>query len=252
MGQLDGRVAIVTGGARSIGKAFAMALAREGATVAIGDIVDGTAAAEEIAQATGQQTMSRIMDVGSEPTVQDFVLAVHSRFGRIDILVNNAALFTELPRQPHTEISGALWDRIMQVNIKGPWLMTKHVSPHMVAAGSGKIINIGSDTANKGVPNMLAYVTSKGAILGMTRSLARELGPKGICVNTIAPGLTASESAQARPEVLANNDGVIARRALPRTETEQDLVGALIWLAGPASDFVTGQTIAVNGGETMM
>ncbi|MEK9661722.1 MAG: SDR family oxidoreductase [Alphaproteobacteria bacterium] len=250
MGQLDGRVAIVTGGAKSIGKAFAMALAREGASVAIGDIVDGTATAEEIAKETGQQTLSRVMDVGSEPTVQDFVLATHSRFGRIDILVNNAALFAELPRQPHTEISGALWDRIMQVNIKGPWLMTKHVSPHMVAAGYGKIVNIGSDTANKGVPNMLGYVTSKGAILGMTRSLARELGPHGICVNTIAPGLTASESAQAKPGVLANNEGVISRRSIPRTQTEQDLVGTLLWLAGPGSDFVTGQTIAVNGGET--
>jgi NAD(P)-dependent dehydrogenase (short-subunit alcohol dehydrogenase family) len=252
MGQLDGRVAIVTGGAKSIGKAFAMALAREGATVAIGDVVDGTAAAEEIAAATGQQAMAKVMDVGSEPTVQDFVLGVHSRYGRIDILVNNAALFAELPRQPYTEISGALWDRIMQVNIKGPWLMTKHVAPHMVAAGYGKIITTGSETAYKGAPGMLAYATSKAAILGMTRTLARELGPHGICVNTLAPGLTASESTQARPEVLANNERSIGRRAIPRTATEQDLVGTLVWLAGPGSDFVTGQTVAVGGGETML
>jgi NAD(P)-dependent dehydrogenase (short-subunit alcohol dehydrogenase family) len=252
MGQLQGRVAIVTGGAKSIGRTFARALALEGASVAIADIADGTATAAGIAEETGVRTLAQQVDVSDEASVQAFVAAVMERFGRIDILVNNAALFADMPRVPHTEITTELWDRVMAVNVRGPFLMVRHVSPHMVAAGYGKIITTGSDTAYKGVPDMLAYVTSKAALLGFTRTLARELGPHGICVNNIAPGLTASESARANPDALVNNERIIAARSIPRTQEEGDLVGTLIWLAGPGSDFVTGQTIAVEGGATFL
>jgi len=249
MGQLDNRVAIVTGGAKSLGLAFAGALAAEGTTVVIADVADGTAAAQGLRDDHGVEVIFVATDVSDEASVKSLVSDVMARFGRIDILVNNAALFATLELQPHADISVDLWDSVMAVNVRGPFLMVKHVSPHMRTSGYGKIINIASGTANKGMPNMLAYVTSKSAMLGFTRTLSRELGDDGICVNTLSPGLIESPSVLENPHHLGFSDRVLASRALKRGGTPEDLLGALIFLAGPGSDFVTGQTLAVDGGS---
>ena len=252
MGLLDGKVALVTGGGRSIGKHFSTALAGEGATVIIADIAEeAPLTADALAAQYGVKTMSKVTDVTRESDVTELVAAAIERFGRIDILVNNAALFAEMPKMPYDEISVDLWDRVMAVNVRGAFLMCKHVAPHMVRAKSGKIINIGSGTAHKGVANMLAYVASKAAILGLTRSLAREVGPYGVNVNTLSPGLTESESVLKHPGHLDTAERTIATRAIPRAEKPEDLVGALIFLASSQSDFVTGQTLAVDGGSIM-
>ena len=252
MGLLDGKVALVTGGGRSIGKAFSTALAGEGADVVIADIADEAAAtADALAAEYGVKTMSKTTDVTREQDVKALVSAVIERFGRIDILVNNAALFAAMPKLPYDQISVELWDQAMAVNARGVFLMCKHVAPHMVRAKTGKIINIGSGAAHKGIPNMLAYVSSKAALLGLTRSLAREVGAHGVNVNTLSPGLTESESVLDNPHHLDHAEGIVQTRAMPRKETPDDLVGALIFLASSQSDFVTAQTIAVDGGSVV-
>ncbi|HEY7662693.1 MAG TPA: glucose 1-dehydrogenase [Xanthobacteraceae bacterium] len=252
MARLAGRTAVVTGGAKGIGRHYALALAAEGAQVMIADIADGSAVAAEIAGRHGANSVaSALADVSDESSVKALVAATMERFGKIDVLVNNAALFAPLQETKCTEIDAALWDRVMAVNLRGPFLMMKHVAPHMIARGYGKIINIGSGTAFRGIPWMLHYVTSKGGIMAFTRALARELGEHGIRVNTLAPGFTLSDS------VLSENPGhvatarerAVASRALHRDEHPQDLLGALVFLASAESDFVTGQTLAVDGGN---
>jgi NAD(P)-dependent dehydrogenase (short-subunit alcohol dehydrogenase family) len=252
MSRLEGRVALLTGGAKGIGTHYARRLAAEGARLMIADIADGKDIAAELAQQHGANSVaSRIADVSDEGAVKALVAETMERFGKIDILINNAALFAPLTEQSCTEIDAAVWDRVMAINLRGPFLLVKHVAPHMKAQGYGKIINIGSGTAFRGIPWMLHYVTSKGGIMAMTRALSRELGEHGIRVNTLAPGFTMSET------VIAENPGhvetararAVASRALKRDETPQDLLGALVFLAGPDSDFVTGQTIAVDGGN---
>jgi NAD(P)-dependent dehydrogenase (short-subunit alcohol dehydrogenase family) len=249
MGDLGERAAIVTGGAQGIGRHFALALARAGAAVAIFDLEDASAAARAIAEDTGARCISVTGDVSNEGDVARAVEAVIAAFGRIDILVNNAAYMSAVPIVPHAELTVETWDRVMAVNLRGPFLMVKHVTPHMTRAGYGKIINIGSATANKGVPNLLAYVTSKGGVLGFTRALSREVGAGGICVNTLSPGLIESDGTLANPQHLAHQDRVISTRAIQRVEVPDDLVGALLFLAGPQSDFMTGQTLVVDGGS---
>jgi NAD(P)-dependent dehydrogenase (short-subunit alcohol dehydrogenase family) len=251
MARLDGRVAIVTGGAKGIGRFYSRALAAEGARVMIADIADGSGLAAEIANAHGANSAtSATVDVSDEASVTELVGTTMARFGRIDILVNNAALFAPLQEQPFAEIDVAVWDRVMAVNVRGIFLMAKHVAPHMIAQRYGKIINIGSGTAARGIPNMLHYVTSKGAVMAFTRALSRELGAHNICVNTLAPGFTISDSVVAHnPGHLASaREPAIARRALKRDEVPEDLVGTLVFLASADSDFVTGQTLAVDGG----
>jgi NAD(P)-dependent dehydrogenase (short-subunit alcohol dehydrogenase family) len=181
-----------------------------------------------------------------------FAKEVSEALGRVEILVNNAAVFAELPALAFHEYPTDLWDKVMAVNVKGPFLMAKHLAPRMIEAKRGKIINIGSGTAYKGMPEMLAYVTSKAAILGLTRCLARELGPHGINVNTLAPGLIESPSVLDHPHNLAPSEKVIRTRAMPRPGTPSDLLGALVFLASPASDFVTAQTLAVDGGSVTL
>ena len=177
MGRLSGRTAIVTGGAKGIGRHYSLALAADGARVMIADISDGEEIAEEIAAKHGANSVtSAIADVSDEGSVKALVAATMERFGRIDVLVNNAALFAPLQETKCTEIDVELWDKVMAVNLRGPFLMVKHVVPHMIARGYGKIINIGSGSAHRGIPWMLHYVTSKGGIMGFTRALARELG----------------------------------------------------------------------------
>jgi len=252
MARLSGRTAIVTGGAKGIGAHYSLALAGEGARVMIADIADGSELAREISAKHGTNSVTSIIaDVSDENSVRQLVGATVERFGKIDVLVNNAALFAPLQETKCTEIDVELWDKVMAVNLRGPFLMMKHVVPHMQAQGYGKIINIGSGTAFRGIPWMLHYVTSKGGIMAFTRALARELGEHGIRVNTLAPGFTLSDT------VLAENPGhvhtarerAVTSRSLKRDETPQDLLGALVFLASADSDFVTGQTLAVDGGN---
>jgi NAD(P)-dependent dehydrogenase (short-subunit alcohol dehydrogenase family) len=252
MARLAGRTAIVTGGAKGIGRHYSLALAAEGARVMIADIADGRDVADEIAARYGANSVaSHITDVSDEGAVKALVAATVERFGKIDVLVNNAALFAPLQETKCTEIDAALWDQVMAVNLRGPFLMVKYVTPHMQAQGYGKIINIGSGTAYRGIPWMLHYVTSKGGIVAMTRALSRELGEHGIRVNTLAPGFTLSETVVAENpgHVHTARDRAVQSRALHRDEHPQDLIGALVFLASADSDFVTGQTIAVDGGN---
>ena len=252
MARLSGRTAILTGGAKGIGRHYARALAAEGARVMIADIADGKELAQEIAAEHGANSVeSAIADVSDETSVKALVAAAIERFGKIDVLVNNAALFAPLQETKCTEIDGELWDKVMAVNLRGPFLMVKHVAPHMIAQGYGKIINIGSGTAFRGIPWMLHYVTSKGGIMAFTRALARELGEHGIRVNTLAPGFTLSDTVMRENpgHVETARDRAVQSRSLRRDEHPQDLLGALVFLASAESDFVTGQTLAVDGGN---
>jgi NAD(P)-dependent dehydrogenase (short-subunit alcohol dehydrogenase family) len=251
MARLDGRVAIVTGGAKGIGRHYSQALAAEGARVMIADIADGKDVADELVAKHGANSVaSAVFDVSDESAVKKLVAQTLERFGQIDVLVNNAALYATLAPVGATEIEAALWDQVMAVNVRGPFLMVKHVAPHMKARKRGKIINIASGTAYKGIPHMLHYVTSKGAIVSFTRALSRELGEFGIAVNTLAPGLILSDTGI---ENTAHHDEMRApvrnSRAFKRDGYPEDLLGALVFLASSDSDFITGQTIAVDGGS---
>ena len=251
MGRLNGRVAIVTGGARGIGRHYSVALAAEGARVMIADVADGSAVAAEIAAQHGANSVAaEICDVSDEDAVKRLIGATLARFGKIDVLVNNAALFATLQPTKITEMDIATWDRVMAINLRGPFLMAKHVAPHMIAQGSGKIINIGSGLAYKGMGEMVAYATSKGGIATFTRALARELGAHRINVNTLAPGFVLSDSiVESGSHSEAVQSAVINSRAFKRQAHPQDLLGALVFLASSDSDFITGQTIAVDGGS---
>ena len=250
MARLSGRAAIVTGGAKGIGRHYSEALAAAGADVMIADIADGEKLAEEIAGKHGARAASMTFDVSDEAQVKGLIAKTRERFGRIDIIVNNASVYSTLPPVKCTDIEVALWDKVMAVNVRGPFLMVKHVAPHMIAQKSGKIINIASGTAYKGLPDFLHYVTSKGAMVSFTRALARELGAHNICVNTLAPGLILSETGLENTAHLdQSRAGVLASRALKRDGYPEDLLGALVFLASPDSDFITGQTLAVDGGS---
>jgi len=247
--QLAGSVAIVTGGAGGIGKAIALRLAAEGASVVIADI-EGTLAGETAAEIgrLGWPALAVPTDVCAAPSVEAMVAATLDRFGRIDILVNNAAI-VDLPRGPSETISEEQWDLVMLVNVKGPWLCVCAVLPAMRNQRSGKIVNLSSDLILSGIPGMLHYVASKGALTAMTRSLARELGPDGIRVNSIAPGLTTTDAAMIHSQEAAERS--IRTRAIPRAETPEDITGAVVFLASAASEFITGQLLVINGGSVL-
>jgi NAD(P)-dependent dehydrogenase (short-subunit alcohol dehydrogenase family) len=238
-------VAIVTGGARHIGAAYCRRLAEEGAAAVIADVLDGEPVAEEI-RSKGGRALSLRADVAKEEDTNRVALATVKTFGRIDILVNNAAIFINIQRHPFYEITAEEWDRVSAVNIKGPFLCAKAVFPKMKEQRSGKIINISSSTAYWGTPNFLHYVASKAALIGMTRSLAREVGEFGICVNAIAPGLVEHEG-QTAPKSLTELQ--LKARSIKRLQTPEDLLGTLVFLASADSDFITGQTIVVDGGS---
>jgi NAD(P)-dependent dehydrogenase (short-subunit alcohol dehydrogenase family) len=250
MARLSGRVALVTGGAKGIGRHYSSALAAEGARVMIADIADGNDLAAEIAQKHGANSVaSEVFDVADEAQVKRLVAKTLERFGKIDILVNNAALYAPLPTLAVTDIDVELWDKVMAINIRGPFLMVKHVAPHMIAQKSGKIINIGSGTVARGIPEFSHYVTSKGAVTAFTRAISRELGDHGICVNTLAPGYTLSDTGLTNTvHVEKSRAAAVQRRAIKRDEYPEDLLGTLIFLASSDSDFMTGQVLAVDGG----
>ena len=242
--RLAGKVAIVTGGARHIGAVYCRKLAAEGAAVIIADVLDGDKVVQEIT-AAGGRAMALKVDVSKQEDTIQMAAETVKTFGRIDILVNNAAIFINIQRQPFYEITAEEWDRVSAVNIKGPFLCAKAVFPQMKEQRSGKIINISSSTAFTGTPLFLHYVASKAALIGMTRSLAREVGEFGICVNAIAPGLVQHEGQTAPKEF---TEFQLKARSIKRLQTPEDLLGVLVYLASPDSDFVTGQTILVDGG----
>ena len=245
--RLAGKVAIVTGGARHIGAAYARKLAAEGAAVVIADILDGEPVAEEIRSKSGQALALKV-DVSKEEDTRRMAAESVKTFGRIDVLVNNAAIFINIQRHPFYEITAEEWDRVSAVNIKGPFLCAKSIFPQMKEQKSGKVINISSSTAYWGTPNFLHYVTSKAALIGLTRSLAREVGEFGICVNAIAPGLVEHEGQNA-PKALTELQ--LKERSIKRLQTPEDLLGTLVFLASSDSDFMTGQTIVVDGGSVL-
>jgi len=251
MGELTGKTAIITGAAQGIGAQYARGLAAAGAAVSVCDVSDPASIVSEI-RASGAKIMGRIVDITDGPAVRAFAEETHAQFGGIDILVNNAALFGTLKRKPLMEIDAQEWDRVMTVNVRGPFECVKAVIPFMRSKGYGKIINIASSTVNSGQPLLLHYVSSKGAVLAMTRSLARELGADGIRVNAVSPGFTLSEAVRNNPVYTsAVTSGIAAMRSIKRDQHPDDLVGAVVFLASPASDFITGQTLIVDGGMSM-
>ncbi len=248
MGRLDGRVIIVTGGAAGIGRAFADGFVREGASVVLADI-NGEAAgrsAEELRQAGGQ-ALALTVDVSDQAQTETMVAETLSRFGKVTGLVNNAAIALRVrhTRAPLEEIPLDEFDRMLAVNLKGVFLCSKAVLPHMKEQGYGKIVNMSSGTFFNGRENLVHYVASKGGVIAFTRVLAREAGPSGITVNSIAPGLTASETEEHDMEEFAAR---IPNRAIKRIEMPEDLVGAGIFFMSGESDFISGQTLVVDGG----
>ncbi len=249
--RLKDRVAIVTGAARGIGKAYALRMVKEGAKVAVADILDGKETVDAI-KALGGQGLYVRTDVTSEESTQEMARKVVEQFGRSDILVNNAAFFADLVKKPFWEIPAAEWDKVLAVNLKGAFLCAKAVFPQMRKQNYGKIINISSGTFYKGMPRFVHYVVSKGGAVALTRSLAREAGEFGIRVNTIAPGYTETEvlkeHPQDPPEVVK---AAAASRCIKRAETPDDLTGTVVFLSSEDSDFITGQTIIVDGGSAL-
>jgi 3-oxoacyl-[acyl-carrier protein] reductase len=248
--RLTDRTAIVTGAAGGLGQEFCLALARQGAKVVAADIRSCQQTASQV-QAIGGEVLDIALDVSSEQSTQAMAAQTLQQFGRIDILVNNAGLIGGGRLTPFDQIPEAEWDRVMAVNVKGMWQCCTVVIPAMKQQGKGKIINISSGTIWNGLPMLLHYVTSKGAIFAFTRALARELSGTGINVNTITPGLIMTEASKRlfEPEAFAQRpERVLASQIIKRREEATDLAGAVIFLASDDSDFITGQTINVDGG----
>jgi 3-oxoacyl-[acyl-carrier protein] reductase len=248
---LSGRSVIITGGGKGIGRVYASEFARAGARVVAADI-DGEAAeaaAREIV-AAGGEAIGLKADVADEASTEAMAQATLRRYGAIDVLVNNASLMSVLPRRNWMEIPVEEWDRVMAVNLRGMFLCCRAVFSAMKERGRGKIVNISSSRVWEGTPLRLHYTTSKAGVVGFTRALAREVGSLGITVNAVSPGLTVSDS-QARS---SSNEYLASRavgRAIERPQYPDDLVGAVMFLASAASDFITGQTINVDGGKAM-
>ncbi len=247
--RLKDRVIIVTGGATGIGRAYCRRAAAEGARVVVADIADPKPAVTEV-EALGAQALGVLCDVSREDDTQRLATETLARFGGIDVLVNNAALYGTLTRRPLMEIPVEEWDRVMAVNLRGLFLCARAVFPAMKARGKGKIINIASSTFFKGVPHYIHYTTSKGGVVGFTRSLARELGEFGIRVNAIAPGFTLSGENEKNISEERKQTNVDLRM-LKRAEAPDDLVGTFVFLASDDSDFITGQTLLVDGGGSV-
>lgn len=249
--RLKDRVAIVTGGARGLGRAYCLGLAGEGARVVVADLdIAGAQAVLKEIEERGGQGLALETDVAQQESTLEMARQTGERFGRIDALINNAALYAQLSALPFDKTSIEEWDRVMAVNLRGIFLCCQAVFPWMKRAGRGKIINIASGTVWIGASARIHYTTSKAGAIGFTRALARELGPFNICVNCLTPGLTDTEAARAvQPETV--QDEVAKLRCFKRREVPQDLVGTIIFLCSDESDFITGQTINVDGGMTM-
>ncbi len=238
----------MTGGAHGIGREYCRAFAACGSHVAVADV--DASGAESVARELGADAQAVKVDVSDENSVALAVHAVVARFGRIDVLINNAAMYAVVPirRAPLEDLTAAEWDQVMAVNLRGTFLCARAVVPVMKAHGGGRIVNISSGTALNG-SGALHYASSKAGVLGFTRTLARELGPHGINVNALAPGATDTE---ATPEdERQRHESSVRARAISRPEAPRDLVGAVLFLASPAAAFMTGQTLVVDGGRAM-
>jgi NAD(P)-dependent dehydrogenase (short-subunit alcohol dehydrogenase family) len=245
MGALDGKVAVVTGAAQGIGRAIADGLAADGARIVVADLRGAEEAAAAFPGGVGIEC-----DVSSEDDVRRLVEETVSRCGGVDVLVNNAGLYASLEMRPFDQIPLEEWRQVMDVNVASLFLMCRAVVPVMRERGGGKIVNISSGTPFRGVPFLLHYVTSKGAIVTFTRALAKELGRDNVLVNCVAPGFTMTTGVEEHPEVIeALRDVSVAARTLQRDQVPEDVVGAVVFLCGPGSDFVTGQTIVIDGGQ---
>jgi 3-oxoacyl-[acyl-carrier protein] reductase len=240
-------VVIVTGGARGLGRAYALALAGEGYAVVVADIGDVSEVVDEL-ESAGGTTLGVRVDIADPASTEEMAARTLDRFGRVDVLVNNAAYFTDIVKRPFEDISVEEWDRCFAVNVRGTWLCSRAVVPAMKQQRSGKIINVSSMTVPGGIPGFLHYVASKAAIVGLTRALARELGEWNIAVNTLTPDYVPHdpEYAGRQPEMAGL---LAAQRCFRRDEVPEDLVGPLLFLAGHGSDFITGQNLWVNGGR---
>ena len=249
MGLLDGKIIVVTGAGRGLGRAFAEAAVAEGAaTVVIAELVEelGRETADHLA-ASGADAPFLPVDLGDPASIEAFASALAERYGHIDGLVNNGAIATGIGGKTFEEIDIETWDRVMTVNVRGTWLAVKALAPLLRRAdGGARIVNVASDTALWGAPRLLHYVSSKGAIIAMTRSLSRELGPDNIAVNAIAPGLTLVEATEYVPQ--DRKDLYVTGRSMQREQHPGDVVGAVMYLLSDGAAFVTGQVLPVNGG----
>jgi NAD(P)-dependent dehydrogenase (short-subunit alcohol dehydrogenase family) len=239
--RLKGKVAIVTGGAAGIGKAIAARLAQDGAQVVVADV-----------QKASNGTLNLQVDVSKEDQASRMAAETMSALGRIDILVNNAAIFSTLELRPFENIPVDEFRRVMEVNIMGVWLCCRACAPHMRKGGYGRIVNLASGAPIKGVPLFLHYIASKGAVIAMTRGLARELGKDGITVNSLAPGFTLSENVAQQAAHVQQGERTRMTRAIQRDEKPEDLVGTVSFLASEDAAFMTGQTLVVDGGSAMI
>ncbi|MBN07132.1 MAG: short-chain dehydrogenase [Rhodospirillaceae bacterium] len=242
---LEGKRIIVTGAARGLGRAFAEAMISAGASIMVADILEEEG--RETANAIGAEFAE--LDLAVPESVDSCVETAVSAFGGLDGLVNNGAIATGIGGPMMTEIDTDVWDRVMKVNVRGTWLMSKAAVPQLAKSRAGKIVNLASDTALWGAPRLMHYVASKGAVLSMTRSMARELGGSGIAVNSIAPGLTEVEATEYVPQ--DRKDLYVSNRPFNRVQMPDDVTGAVMFLMSDAASFITGQCIPVNGGFLM-
>jgi NAD(P)-dependent dehydrogenase (short-subunit alcohol dehydrogenase family) len=246
--RLVDKVVIVTGAATGIGFAYARRFVAEGASVVLADVVDPGPPSDKLG--ADDRVLPVRTDVSDVNAVRAMVDAAVARFGRVDVLVNNAAIFATLKPQRFDEIPDAEWDRVMAVNVKGIWNCARAVVPVMRAQGGGRIVNVASAIVAKGTAMLLHYVTSKGAVVAMTRALARELGPDGITVNAVAPGLILSDSVQANPDITGFQAAAVMQvRSLKREAFPEDVEGTVVFLASDDSAFMSGQTLVVDGGS---
>ena len=243
---LAGRRVLVTGGARGLGEAFARALLAAGARVVISDVLHDRGAA--LAAELGPDLHYLPMDLSDPAAIRAGVDAAAHWLGGLDGLVNNGAI-TNSGGKDMADLSVATWDQVMAVNVRGTWLATVAAQPHLAASGSGRVVNIASDTALWGAPRLMAYVASKGAVMAMTRSMARELGPQGITINAVAPGLTLGESTEYVPQ--ARHDHYRNGRAIEHAQQADDITPAVLFLLSKGSGYITGQVLPVNGGFVM-
>lgn len=246
---LEGQLAIVTGAARAIGREIAQTLAAQGAAVVSLDLLPADDMVATV-EARGGAATAITTDVTDEAAVESALAEVLEAHGRVDVLVNNAGLFAGIERRPFWEIELDEWERVLGVNVRSVFLCSKAVSAPMRAAGAGRIVNIASNVVTFGMPNLMHYVASKAAVVGMTRSMARELGPSGIAVNAVAPGLVTTEiTEQTVPEEYRRL--VAEGQCLQMPIVPSDIADAVAYLCGPAARMITGQTLLVNGGATM-